>query len=137
MSTKISHDCLTRRSDRVERNWSKALSPAVRDEPKHYLQQPQARRRLRRSMTQGERKRRLLQSLLAPPSAQVEKRILKLQRERVEVEQKIADYNSRDQQRLARGRQELTDRNSPHTMSLAFFGQFVPKSRDLLCKLVR
>jgi hypothetical protein len=63
MSAKIFHDCLTRRSDRVERNWSKALSPAVRDEPKHYLQQPQTRRRLRGTMTQEERKRRLLQSL--------------------------------------------------------------------------
>jgi hypothetical protein len=133
MSTKISHNYLTRRSDR---NWSKALSPAVRDEPKHDLQQPQTRRRPR-TITQEERDRRLLQSLLAPPSAQVEKRMLKQERERVEVEQKIADYNSRDQQRLARRRQELTDRNSPHTMSLAFFGQFVSKSRDLLCKLVR
>ena len=128
MSATISHDYLNRRSDRVERNWSKTLSPDVRDELKHYLQQPRTRRRLRRTMTQEERKRRLLQSLLAPPSAQVEKRILKLQRERVEVEQKIADYNSRDEQRLARRRQELTDRNSPHTMSFAFFGQFVPKS---------
>ena len=69
-----------------------------------------------------------MQRLLASPSAQVEKQMLKQERERVRVEQKIADYNSRDQQRLARRRQELTDRNSPHTMSFAFFGQFVPKS---------
>jgi hypothetical protein len=66
MGTKISHDYLTRRSDRVERNWFKTLSPDVRDELKHYLQQPQTRRRLRRTMTQEERKRRLVQSLLAP-----------------------------------------------------------------------
>jgi hypothetical protein len=137
MSAKSFQDYLTRRSDRVERNWSKTLSPAVRDELKHYLQQPQTRRRLRRTMTQEERKPRLLQSLLAPPSAQVERQMLKQERERVRVEQKIADHNSRDEQRLARRRQELTDRNSPHTMSFAFFGQFVPKSRDLLCKLVR
>jgi hypothetical protein len=135
MSATISHDYLTRRSDR--RNWSKTLSPAVRDELKHYLQQPRTRRRLRRTMTQEERKRRLMHRLLAPPFAQVEKRMLKQERERVGVEQKIVDYNSRDEQRLARRRRELTDRNSPHTMSLAFFGQFVPKSRDLLCKLVR
>ena len=47
-----------------------------------------------------------MQRLLAPPSAQVEKRMLKQERERVRVEQKIADYNSRDEQRLAKRRQE-------------------------------
>jgi hypothetical protein len=137
-STKISHDYLTRRSDRVERNWSKTLSPDVRDELIAYSSSPhQARRRRVRTSTREEQERRLMQRLLAPPSAQVEKRMLKQERERVRVERKIVDYNSRDEQRLARRRQELTDRNSPHTMSFAFFGQFVPKSRDLLCKLVR
>ena len=104
MSATISHDYLTRRSDRVERNWSKTLSLAARDELKHYLQQPQTRRRLRHTITQEERKRRLLQRLLAPASAQVEKRMLKQERERVLVEQKIADYNLRDEQRLAKRR---------------------------------
>jgi hypothetical protein len=99
-------DYFTRRSDRVERNWSKTLSPEVRDELKHYLQQPQTRRRLRRTMTQEERKRRLMQRLLAPPSAQVERQMLKQEREQVRVEQKIADYNSRDEQRLAKRRKE-------------------------------
>jgi hypothetical protein len=75
MSTKISHNHLNRRSDRVERNWSKSLSPDVRDELIAYSSSPhqvRGRRRLRRTMTQEERKRRLLQSLLAPPSARVE-----------------------------------------------------------------
>ena len=47
-----------------------------------------------------------MQRLLAPPSAQVEKRMLKQERERVRVEQRIADYNSSDEQRLAKRREE-------------------------------
>jgi hypothetical protein len=45
LTTKILQDYFTRRSERVERNWSKTLSPEVRDELEHYVQQPQARRR--------------------------------------------------------------------------------------------
>jgi hypothetical protein len=45
VTTKISQDYFTRRSERVERNWSKTLSPEARDELEHYVQQPQTRRR--------------------------------------------------------------------------------------------
>jgi hypothetical protein len=95
MNTKISHDYLTRRSDRVERNWSKSLLPDVRDELIAYSSSPhQVRRRRVRTSTREEHERRLMQRLLAPPSAQVEKQMLKQEREQVRVGQKIADYKS-------------------------------------------
>jgi hypothetical protein len=56
MSAKISHDYLTRRSDRVERNWSKSLSPDVRDELQQYFFSPQqVRGRRRKTITKQER----------------------------------------------------------------------------------
>jgi hypothetical protein len=107
MNTKIFHDYLIRRSDRVERNCSKTLSPEVRDELQQYFSSPnQVRRRRVRTSTREEQERRLMQRLLAFPSAQVERRMLKQERERIRVEQKIADYNSRDEQRLAKRRKE-------------------------------
>jgi hypothetical protein len=96
MSATISHDYLTRRSDRVERNWSKTLSPDIRDELIAYSSSPHHARRRVRTSTREEQDRLLMQRLLASPSAQVEKQMLKQERERVRVEQKIADYNSID-----------------------------------------
>jgi hypothetical protein len=83
LSAKIFQDYLTRRSDRVERNWSKTLSPDIRDELIAYSSSPHhARRRRVRTSTREEQDRLLMQRLLAPPSAQVERQMLKQERER-------------------------------------------------------
>jgi hypothetical protein len=73
VTTKSSQDYFTRRSERVERNWSKTLSPEVRDELIAYSSSPhQVRRRRVRTSTREEQERRLMQRLLAPPAQEIQ-----------------------------------------------------------------
>jgi hypothetical protein len=74
------------------------------------LPRPDKKPRWRRFTTKEERQRRLMHRLLAPPPAQAEKTIPTRECERERIEQKIAEYNLRDEQRLTKRRREITER---------------------------